>query len=166
MDNEKGITLIEILASIIILSIVSMFVFNIIVSSQNQQKVQQKEQNNLYDLTYTLKLITKDVRMSTSYDDTSKTFLKDDKDKKIKIATYTFEPATRELKRNGYNESTGAPLSSTIIAKNISTFDIEYFASTKSIIIDITNNTNQQIKNTLFFREWNFGWKMKKAMHF
>lgn len=159
MKNEQGLTLVEILASIIILSIISIFVFNIIVSSQNQQKVQQNEQDNLFDLTYTLKLITKDFRMSTSYDSSTKTFLKNGK----AIATYTFDSATHQLSRDSYNNA-GVKIGSTIIAKNISSFALQ--ESLKSIIIDITNNANQQIKNTLYYREWNSCWKMKKAMQF
>lgn len=67
--NEKGMTLLEILASIVILSIVIISIFSIMNSTSKQQKEQIKEVQQIQSGAYILKQITKDLRKSNSVDD-------------------------------------------------------------------------------------------------
>lgn len=62
--NNRGMTLIEVLATLVITAIVAILIFNIIQSSTKQKFLQTREADNLYNVTYALKVITKDIRRS------------------------------------------------------------------------------------------------------
>lgn len=64
IKNTRGMTLIEILAVTVITSIIAILIFSIIQSSVTQQVQQTKEAANLRDITYALKVVTKDIRRS------------------------------------------------------------------------------------------------------
>lgn len=66
IKNMRGITLIEILAVTVITSIIAILVFSLIQASVNQQIQQTRKTDNLNDITYALKIVTKDIRRSTS----------------------------------------------------------------------------------------------------
>ncbi len=64
IKSELGMTLIEVLATLVIASIIAIFIFNIIKSSTDQNIQQTEETGNLFDISYALKVITKDIRRS------------------------------------------------------------------------------------------------------
>ncbi|MFY3792769.1 type II secretion system protein [Ureibacillus sp. MALMAid1270] len=66
--NEKGVTLVEVLAVIVLFSIIAIFVFTIISSSTKQQTEQTMESLELQDGAYLLKQITRDLRKSVKLD--------------------------------------------------------------------------------------------------
>ena len=66
LKSTRGMTLVEILAVTVITSIIAILVFSLIQSSIKQQVQQTKETSNLNDITYALKVVTKDIRRSTS----------------------------------------------------------------------------------------------------
>lgn len=66
LKNERGMTLVEILAVTVITGIVAILVFSLIQSSTKQHIQQTKEAGNLSDITYALKVVTKDIRRSTN----------------------------------------------------------------------------------------------------
>lgn len=66
IKNMRGMTLVEILAVTVITSIIAILVFSLIQSSIKQQIQQTKETGDLNDITYALKVVTKDIRRSTS----------------------------------------------------------------------------------------------------
>ena len=150
MKNERGVTLIELLATMVILTIISLFAFNIIVSSQKQQAIQKEDSKNLYDITYSLKVLTKDFRMSTSFDSSTNTFYKDEG--KTKIATYSFDSSKKQITRDTYKQN-GTKESTTIISEKTTHFSLTKSADEKSITVDISNSSDQTIKNTLYYRE-------------
>lgn len=63
--DNTGLTLIEILAVVVILSIVSFFLLNIALSSTKQGNIQSKESFQINDTAYVLKQITKDLRKTS-----------------------------------------------------------------------------------------------------
>lgn len=65
IDNSYGLTLIETLASIVILSIVGLFLLNITFSSTKHGELQAKESFQINDTAYVLKQITKDLRKTS-----------------------------------------------------------------------------------------------------
>lgn len=65
IDNSYGFTLIEILASIVILSIVGLLLLNIAFSSTKHGELQAKESFQINDTAYVLKQITKDLRKTS-----------------------------------------------------------------------------------------------------
>lgn len=62
MTNERGVTLVELLAAIVIISIVFIFLISIQVIIQNQYKKEMKNTGQLTDITIAMKSITKDLR--------------------------------------------------------------------------------------------------------
>lgn len=62
MKNERGVTLVELLAAITIISIVFIFLVSIQVIIQNQYKKEMKNTSQLTDITIAMKSITKDLR--------------------------------------------------------------------------------------------------------
>lgn len=61
-NNEKGITLVELLAAVVLASIVMLLVFSVLMSGTKQYKNQLEKNNQLTDISYALKMITKDIR--------------------------------------------------------------------------------------------------------
>lgn len=61
-NNEKGITLVELLAAVVLASIVMLLVFSVLMSGTKQYKGQLEKNNQLTDISYALKMITKDIR--------------------------------------------------------------------------------------------------------
>jgi len=62
LNNEKGLTLVEILAVIIIGSIILLLISNVHLFGQKQYKNQSEKTGYLYDVTYAAKVITKEIR--------------------------------------------------------------------------------------------------------
>ena len=62
IKNEKGLTLVEILAVIIIGSIIMLLISNVHLFGQKQYKSQSEKSRHLYDVTYAAKVITKEIR--------------------------------------------------------------------------------------------------------
>ena len=71
--HQQGFTLVETLAVVVIISIISVLLFSILSSSTSTHQKQAKKQN-LQDTSYALKLITKDFRKATQFDDATDTF--------------------------------------------------------------------------------------------
>ncbi len=67
LKNENGLGLIEILATLVILTIITLF-FTSILQSSNKEKIdQQTATKQLTNTTYSLKVITKDFRRATEF---------------------------------------------------------------------------------------------------
>ncbi|MGG2053668.1 prepilin-type N-terminal cleavage/methylation domain-containing protein [Lysinibacillus pakistanensis] len=75
LRNSKGLTLFEVLAVVVILAIVSMLSISIVTSATKQQIEQSAHNRDIKDLSFALKVITKDFRKSdnliTESDDTT-----------------------------------------------------------------------------------------------
>ena len=61
-NTEKGITLVELLAAIVLASIVMVLVYNVLMAGTKQYKNQLEKNNQLTEISYALKMITKDIR--------------------------------------------------------------------------------------------------------
>ncbi|HLS36047.1 MAG TPA: prepilin-type N-terminal cleavage/methylation domain-containing protein [Bacillota bacterium] len=64
MKNEKGMTLVEVLATLVIVSIVIIFLVGIQVVVQKQFKSQTTSTEQLTDITIAMKSITKELRLA------------------------------------------------------------------------------------------------------
>jgi len=62
LRNEKGISLVEVLAVFVISALVIMMIINIQVFTQKQYKEQSEKAKNVTDITIAMKVITKDFR--------------------------------------------------------------------------------------------------------
>lgn len=63
-NNERGISLMEVLAVLVISAIVATLAISFLVSSNKQNHAQQDEVRQIYDAAYILKLLTKDIRQA------------------------------------------------------------------------------------------------------
>src|SRR5690625_3509125 len=66
--NEKGLTLAELLAALVIGSIIFLLIMSVLLSIQKQYNSQSDKINNLTDITLAAKAITKDLRSAQSVD--------------------------------------------------------------------------------------------------
>lgn len=64
LKNERGLTLIELLAVFVIGAIILLLVSNVMIGIQKQYKQQSADAESLFDVSYAVKVITKDFRMS------------------------------------------------------------------------------------------------------
>lgn len=78
IKQQQGFTLVEVLAVVVIVSIISVLLFSILSSSTSTHQKQATKNKNLQDTSYTLKLVTKDFRKATQFDDATDTFTTSD----------------------------------------------------------------------------------------
>lgn len=64
MSNQKGMTLVELLAAITLMSLVSVLLISIIVQSQNAYKRSQLTNLTTTEISYLINSITRDIRQS------------------------------------------------------------------------------------------------------
>ncbi|QSB08369.1 prepilin-type N-terminal cleavage/methylation domain-containing protein [Lysinibacillus fusiformis] len=64
LRNSKGLTLFEVLTVVVILAIVSMLSISIVTTATKQQLEQSTHNRDIKDLSFALKIITKDFRKS------------------------------------------------------------------------------------------------------
>ncbi|MFF2755068.1 PilW family protein [Psychrobacillus sp. NPDC058041] len=62
LNTEKGVTLVELLAAIVLASLVMVLVYSVLMTSTKQYNYQLEKSNQLTDISYALKIITKDIR--------------------------------------------------------------------------------------------------------
>src|SRR5690625_69530 len=97
MKDERGITLVELLATIVIVSLVVSLIMGIQITVQKQFQTQTKKAEQLIDLTIAMKSITKDLRAAREIEVPSENHLRI-KDMAGQIVEYTLE--NEVLQRN------------------------------------------------------------------
>ncbi|KGR91244.1 hypothetical protein CD30_07335 [Ureibacillus massiliensis 4400831 = CIP 108448 = CCUG 49529] len=98
--NEKGSSLVEVLAIVIILSIVGSILFGVIIQGKEQYEDQSQTNQELFDLSYSLKLFTKDLRKALSVESTSANRMTI-KDESGSIDRLEYFPIEKKLIKNG-----------------------------------------------------------------
>lgn len=148
IKNNRGFTLVEVLAVILILSIVSTILFSILSSSKETNKKQLENNEQLSELSYVLKLITKDMRKTITYDPNNSTFK--NRDGSIQY-TYIFDAEKNTITRN--NE---------VIATHIHSFSLTSIGD--SISINIESINEHTISTQLSFRSGDGAKDEKKSI--
>ena len=79
--DQRGITLVEILAAVVIIGFLSILILNIQAKSSDQYNNQLSKNQQLNEISYVLKVITKDIRKSTniSYIDSTEEQITEDR---------------------------------------------------------------------------------------
>ncbi|KOO52330.1 prepilin-type N-terminal cleavage/methylation domain-containing protein [Viridibacillus arvi] len=93
VTNEKGVTLVEILATIVITAIVATLIFNVQLSSSKQYDKQLNKNQQLNEVSYVLKVITKEMRKTTDISSINTGI-------KIKNDEYKFDVNTNSIIKN------------------------------------------------------------------
>lgn len=140
--NQKGVTLIETLAVTIIVALISSLILSILVNSNNTNMKQVKATNNLTDASFVLKVVTKDVRKTStiSIEDNQST-LNNGPDSSEQFI-YSFDTDTGTLLRNGQ-----------VLVDNLKNFELSGGGNMVSIKVD--THSGQSINTTIYFRGGN-----------
>ncbi len=138
LQNEKGMTLLEVLAATIIVTIISVLLLSILINSNNTSNKQMKASMQLTDTSYVLKVITKDARKSTQLKSNKDEYtLKNDQNTEEYI--YKFNREDQLLTRN-----------TEVIASNVLDFKIDNMGN--YITIEITQSGDKPFLSTIYFR--------------
>lgn len=102
LKNNYGLTLLEVLATCVLTSLITLSLFSIIVASRDQHNKQSDVNKQINDVSYALKLITKDIRKYPSNIITNNTSLSIsiDSDTTENIV-YSFEDSAKTINKNG-----------------------------------------------------------------
>lgn len=131
--NQKGLTLVEVMAVIAIMSVILIIICSIQWTSNEQYTIQAEKNNQLTDISYTLKVITKDIRKSGKAPEINGTTYT------IGSEIYVFDAATNSITRNG-----------SVLVQPITAFTIESITSNK-YKISITS-TKESIDTEIVIR--------------
>lgn len=140
--NCKGVTLVEVLAVLVLLSLVFLLFMSTQLFGQREYSTQTQQISNEESLQFVIKDITREVRR---IDDNSK--IKVDVQKsELQIGSSVYFLINNELKKN-----------STILADNIEDFKLEFNSSKDTLNISIMTKgsarAKEEIKTSIFLRE-------------
>lgn len=140
--NQQGMTLVEVLAVIIILSFVCLFIVSLMNSTMIQQTEQKNEVQQIQSGAYILKQITKDMRKSYRISENANKYYLYDKENNI---LYQYEyTSNAELLRTVNNKDV------TVVGKNIESFSISTDNEGKATIFFKING--KEYRTTIHFR--------------
>lgn len=161
IQNKKGLTLVEILAVIVILAIVSAILFNLLTSSNKEYKSQVDDTTNLNELSFIMKEITRDFRKTLNgavIDSNSNTvtFKTNENGQEKIIAIYTKTGDTLSKNGSPYQtkirsfcvQSTKDPSKRTTDCPNTS----KTLSTQEGIYINIENTNGKRVETTLYSR--------------
>lgn len=158
MKNEKGFTLVEVLAVIVILAIVSAILFNLLTSSNKEYKSQVDDTTNLNELSFIMKEITRDFRKTKIVDIQNNQVVfktKENNQEKV-IATYTKTGDT--LSKNGSPYQTKIRSFCVQSTKEPSKRTPDCLSTSKTpsaqegIYLNIENTNGKRVETTLYSR--------------
>lgn len=155
MKNEKGFTLVEVLAVIVILAIVGAILFNLLTSSNKEYKSQVDDTTNLNELSFIMKEITRDFRKTKIVDiqNNQVVFKTTENNQEKVIATYTKTGDTLSKNGSPYQtkirsfcvQSTKDPSKRTTDCTNTP-------SAQEGIYLNIENINGKRVETTLYSR--------------
>lgn len=159
MKNEKGFTLVEVLAVIVILAIVGAILFNLLTSSNKEYKSQVDDTTNLNELSFIMKEITRDFRKTKIVDIQINQVVfktKENNQEKV-IATYTKTGDTLSKNGSPYQtkilsfcvQSTEEP---SVGTKDCMNNAADKEKTSKGIYVNIENINGKRVETTLYSR--------------
>ena len=158
MKNEKGFTLVEVLAVIVILAIVGSILFNLLTSSNKEYKSQVDDTTNLNELSFIMKEITRDFRKTKIVDIQNNQVVfktKENNQEKV-IATYTKTGDTLSKNGSPYQTKIGSFCVQSTKEPSKRTPDCLSTSKTPSaqegIYLNIENTNGKRVETTLYSR--------------
>lgn len=135
LKNEDGITLVELLASLAILSVVILLVGSVHIFGQTQFISQTESAGQSNDLRYSLTLVSRDIRQAEEISFESGV---------LKLDGLTYTHSGNALRRNGE-----------VLSERVSLFEVEFNDEKADILISSTGNrqgNTQTYETTIYFR--------------
>lgn len=160
MKNEKGFTLVEVLAVVVILAIVGSILFNLLTSSNKEYKSQVDDTTNLNELSFIMKEITRDFRKSklVNIENNQVIFKTTENEQEKVIATYT-KTDDNTLSKNGspYQTKIDSFCVQSTEEPSVGTKDCMNNAAdkektSKGIYVNIENINGKRVETTLYSR--------------
>lgn len=139
IKQQQGLTLVEVLAVLVIFSIISVLLMNILGFSTSTYQKQLTKNKELQNTSIVLKLITKDFRKSVKFDEATYTFTTIVDGVKIE---QTYVLSDNEITRNGE-----------IIATDIEVFELSNQESSSTLTIRLKSKHDQEIRTELTSRK-------------
>ncbi|MCG7336998.1 hypothetical protein MHZ95_17195 [Sporosarcina sp. ACRSM] len=139
LSNEKGLTLVELLAVLVTGTIIFLLISNVHLFGQKQYKSQLEKTEHLYDVTYAAKVITREIRKANARVIENV----DAKDNHIRLSDsieYKYNSDTQSIENKE-----GTPL-----VKDIKRFYIK--KSSSKVNIEIESMTGEKIKTGITLR--------------
>ncbi|MER2077540.1 PilW family protein [Psychrobacillus psychrotolerans] len=131
-NNERGITLVELLAAIVLASIVMMLIYSVLMTGTKQYKSQFDKNKQVTEISYTLKMITKDIRKT---------------EKPILISSSEIDLNGIKYSKNGSNITrNGVVIASVIDRFNVVVDDDRWIIEIKSAGYEETKKTEIYIR--------------------
>lgn len=128
MNKQSGITLIEVLAALTLVSLIFALVIGIVINSQNNFERQQSINLNTADMTILLNKITSEVRKNPDAISVNIHELKINEGSESSIL-YIFDSETSTLLRNGIPQSSNITNFTLVLENTVLTIAIEDFKS-------------------------------------
>ncbi|AVK83319.1 hypothetical protein C3943_06940 [Lysinibacillus sp. B2A1] len=139
IKQQQGLTLVEVLAVLVIFSIISVLLMNILGFSTSTYQKQLTKNKELQNTSIVLKLITKDFRKSVKFDEATYTFTTIVDGVKIE---QTYVLSDNEITRNGE-----------IIATDMEVFELSNQESSSTLTIRLKSKHDQEIRTELTSRK-------------
>ena len=133
IKNQNGVTLVELLAVIVITGFILVLISNIHFFGQKQYKDQTQNTGNLNNLTYTMKVITKEIRKSKDVKVVSPNEMN------LDDVQYKFDSTSKSINKDGM-----------LFIADVKDFKIQQ--SGEELRIEITNLSNKKLKTTILVR--------------
>ena len=139
IKQQQGLTLVEVLAVLVIFSIISVLLMNILGFSTSTYQKQLTKNKELQNTSIVLKLITKDFRKSVKFDEATYTFTTIVDGVNIE---QTYVLSDNEITRNGET-----------IATDIEVFELSNQESSSTLTIRLKSKHDQEIRTELTSRK-------------
>lgn len=147
IKQQQGLTLLEVLAAFVIVSIVSVLLVSILSSSTSNHQKQVTKNKELQDASYALKIITKDFRRAINYEEnnsnTGTLLLRNN----AHIVYRLTDKGTLTRQKNVDGDTT---LREEVIATNIVKFPMK--KDDKNIIVKLIDKNNVTFETKLTIR--------------
>ncbi|HJF32401.1 MAG TPA: prepilin-type N-terminal cleavage/methylation domain-containing protein [Sporosarcina psychrophila] len=140
LRSEKGLSLVEVLAVIIIGSLIMLLISNIHLFGQKQYKSQSEKSRHLYDVTYAAKVITKEIRKADEKG-IANVGSKSDHIKLTDSIEYKYNSADKTIENKDR----------TILVKDIEKFVVS--RSDSQIKLEIISKTGEKVKTNIVLRK-------------
>lgn len=134
-NRQSGMTLVEVLATTVLVSIVLIFISSLLIFIQKQFSTQKTDIKQLHDVTYVSQVVLKDIRKSDQRP------VKTGNRLKIGKNIYIHDQENNTVRRNN-----------TMISDEIVTFNIEMERETDAVHLLLISTSKQKVETTIMLR--------------
>lgn len=150
MNNQKGITLIELLAVLVIISIFSLLIINFIISSQRTYTSQQAESFQLAETTIFFNMVLTDIKQNPNAVNIDSNMITINNGN-IDSISYRFDSSKKVVVRNGTVVLNGVKSFEPKLGNDVG--DPTDSKENNKVLIQITNLNNEKYETIYYLRK-------------